>query len=85
MKLVLKNNVDKKSFTYDNIEDLEKSRLNFCFAITPQEGMAEGEYNYFLYDDDKFITSGILQFGDFIPEATIHHQTNNGFKQYNPR
>jgi hypothetical protein len=88
MILRITNNVTKK--TYDlPISDVSYDRLYLNGTITLEGLMDEGEYNYFLLDNDnenKVLAVGILQIGDYVQEDKITYDTtssDDGFIQYN--
>lgn len=84
MKLSLENNVTHKKYEY-SVEDLLTSRLYFHFQIQIEEGMDEGEYSYFLYDDEKknCFGQGLAQLGDYKPQNKKYKTNKNEIKQYN--
>lgn len=85
MTLKLQNNVTKRVYTFENLEDLLKTRLFYTFDITFPEGMDDGEYAYTLYDEQNIVkATGLLQVGDYVPNNnTYTAQTQNGYIQYN--
>lgn len=76
MKLRLKNNVDKKEYEFA-VDDLEDSGMFWHFNINLYENMNDGEYSYFLYDDDKLVAEGLLQIGNFEISVEEQHTYNN--------
>ena len=85
MTLKLFNNLTKKEYTFNNLDDKLTSRLWYTFDITLQPNMDDGEYTYTLYDEDNVIkATGLLQVGDYTPNNnTYTAQTHNGYIQYN--
>lgn len=85
MTLKLQNNVTKKVYTFENLEDLMKSRLFYTFDIILEADMDDGEYSYTLYDEQNTVkATGLLQVGDYVPNNnTYTAQTQNGYIQYN--
>lgn len=85
MKLRLKNNVDKKEYEF-NVEDLEDSGMFYHFHINLLNGMPDGEYGYFLYDENnKKVAEGLLQVGDYTireQEQPVYNN-NQEYIQYN--
>lgn len=86
MRLELTNNVTKKVYTFDGLEDKLTSRIFYTLDIQLTETMDEGEYMYVLFDDDNIQkASGLLQIGDYKPENKTYSASteNNGYIQYN--
>jgi hypothetical protein len=86
MKLILKNNVDKKEYEF-SVTDLEDSGMFWHFNINLVDGMPDGEYSYVLYDNDnKQVAEGLLQIGDYEikqQEQPVYTNNNNEYIQYN--
>lgn len=86
MKLILKNNVDKKEYEF-SVVDLEDSGMFWHFNINLVSGMPDGEYSYFLFDDDgKQVAEGLLQVGDYTireQEQPVYTNNNTEYIQYN--
>lgn len=86
MKLILKNNVDKKEYEF-SVVDLEDSGMFWHFNINLVSGMPDGEYSYFLFDnDEKQVAEGLVQVGNYeIREEEKHTYNNSGteYLQYN--
>ena len=86
MKLILKNNVDKKEYEF-SVVDLEDSGMFWHFKINLVSGMPDGEYSYFLFDDDeKQVAEGLLQVGDYTikeQEQPVYTNNNTEYIQYN--
>lgn len=85
MTLTLINNLTKKEYSFDNLEDNNVSRLFYAFDITLESGMDDGEYSYTLYDDENVVkATGLLQVGNYTPNNnTYTANTKNGYVQYN--
>lgn len=84
MRLLLKNNVDKKEYTFTG-EDLGDSVMFWHFNINLYDGMPDGEYGYFLYDnEEKLVAEGLVQVGNYeIREEEKHIYNNeNNYIQY---
>ncbi len=86
MTLKLRNNLTKIEYSFENLEDVNISRLYYVFDITLFENMDDGEYAYQLFDDENVVATGIIQVGDFVPanNQTYTAQTTSGYIQYNP-
>ena len=86
MLLKLTNNLTKKVYEFDNLDDKLTSRIFYTFDIQLQEPMDDGEYTYDLYDADGLHkATGLLQIGDYTPENKTYSATTseNGYIQYN--
>lgn len=87
MTLELRNNTDKKVYVLENLEDLKRNRLNWCFSIELPEGILDGEYTYKLSDEDTVVATGLLQVGDYKPNNKTAYSgntsTQSGYIQYN--
>lgn len=75
MKLVLKNNVDKKEYEF-NVTDQKTSSMFYQFELTLDGTMLEGEYTYILYKNNKVVATGLAMLGDFVPENTKTYNNN---------
>lgn len=84
MKLKCINNTDKTEFTL-YVDDFKDSRTYWHFQIKVPEGYADGEYTFYLYDDDmeNCYGQGIMQIGDYEINKTTYTKDENGYKQYN--
>lgn len=79
------NNLSKIGYNFNGLVDLQNSMLFYAFNIQLQDGMADGEYSYTLYDENDVVkATGLLQIGDYQPEnnKTYSAQTENGYIQY---
>ena len=86
MLLKLTNNLTKKVYEFDNLDDKLTSRIFYTLDIQLTEPMDEGEYTYVLYDEDGLKkASGLLQIGDYKPENKTYSAstTEHGYIQYN--
>lgn len=87
MKLVLKNNVDKKEYVFTGLTDNNTSGMFYQFNIQLEDGMPDGEYNYVLFDNNnKQVAEGISQIGDYTvtpEEQPIYNNNNTEYIQYN--
>lgn len=81
MKLVLKNTVDKKEYFFNNMEDINDSKMFFHFNIKLPTNMPDGSYEYTLYDGDVKLAFGVAQVGDYRQVNTAYTK-NNEFVQY---
>lgn len=72
------------SFILD-VTDINDSRLYFHFMTKIPEGYPDGEYNYYLYDDDmkECYGQGLLQIGNYENKNTTKYTNNGTYKQYN--
>lgn len=85
MRLKLKSNLDKTVYNFTNISDIDDSKLFYHFNLQLEEGMPDGSYTYYLFDDnDKQVANGVLQIGDYESKQSVTAYTkNNEYKQYN--
>lgn len=84
MLLKIQNNLTKKVYTFDNLDDKLTSRLFYTLDLTLPEGMDSGEYTYTLYENNVVKATGLVQIGDYKPNNnTYSAQTHNGYIQYN--
>ena len=81
MKLVLKNTVDKKEYFFNNMEDINDSKMFFHFNIQLPANMPDGSYEYTLYDNDVKMAFGVAQVGNYTQTNTAYTK-NNEFIQY---
>ena len=82
MRLVFKNTVDKKEYFFDNLEDINDSKMFYHFNIRLFAGMPDGSYDYTLYDGNTKLAIGNVQIGDYVQVNTAYTK-NNTFIQYN--
>lgn len=82
MILKIKNNLTKQEFTYPAF-DISDSRNFYHFSIRLNGNEPTGEYTYYLIEDNKVISSSLLQIGDYQREDKTYTNDNNGFKVYN--
>ena len=75
----LENNVTKKIYEF-NVEDIGDSTLYYHFNMSLAETVDEGEYNYWLYEDEKLVAQGVAQIGDYIPPtgSTTTYKPSSG-------
>lgn len=85
MKLVLINNLDKNKSEYQ-VTDVGDSVLFYHFEnFILQENLSDGEYTYFLYDDEeKLVAQSLLQIGNYESEHSTYSKEENNYKQYKP-
>ena len=82
--LILKNEVTNRSYTLQNLEDLNLSAFNYTFNIQLPENMPTGEYTYRLIDENNaLMATGMAQCGNYDPDTKPYTgSTHNGYKQY---
>lgn len=74
MLLQITNNLTK--VTYDlTINDPQFSRLFLTGSIELPDNVVDGEYNYFVIDDNIILAQGLLQIGDYEQEDKISYDT----------
>ena len=81
MLLTLYNTLDKKSYNF-TVNDIGNSNINYKVSFTLEAGMPDGEYEFKLYDNNKLVSRGLAQIGDYVPETTTYTKTENGYIQY---
>lgn len=84
MKLTFKNNTDKKSYDF-NVTDLSDSGMFYHFdSITLPSGIPDGDYNYYLYDEnDKLVAEGLCQIGTYTEHTKKYEkEEKDTFIQY---
>ena len=86
MLLELQNNLDKTRVQI-TINDPNFNRLYLSGTIQLPEGMSDGEYTYWVIDDNnQILAQGLLQIGDYVQEDKITYNSSgdtNEFIQYN--
>ena len=82
MRLVFKNSVDKREYIFNDLEDINDSKMFFHFNIQLPNNVDEGSYDYILYgDNNEKLATGLCQIGDFVQVNTAYTK-NNQFIQY---
>lgn len=83
MLLKIIHNVTKQEFEYTAF-DISDSRIFYHFSVMLSGDEPEGEYAYYLFDDDgKIISHSMLQIGDYNPNKTVYVNKETKFKEYN--
>lgn len=86
MHLDIVNNVTKVHYNLP-LSGVSFSRLFITASIQLPENADDGEYTYWLVDDNnKILSQGLLQIGDYVQEDKVSYQNNpsdNEFVQYN--
>lgn len=82
MILKLYNNLTKVEYSYI-VNDIGNSNINYKINLKLESGMSEGEYSYKLYDNNKLVSRGLAQIGDYVPQTTSYTKTEDGYIQYN--
>ena len=81
MLLKLYNNLDKTTYLFQ-VNDYGNSNINYKINIKLMQNMQDGEYSYKLYDNNKLVSRGLMQIGDYKPETTTYKKTEGGYIQY---
>lgn len=81
MSLYVENTTDHQCFTLD-VEDIKTSGLYFNLAVRIPEGIATGEYQYRLKDDDIIVSCGLIFIGDLKSPNQHQHEEIIKYKQY---
>lgn len=86
MTLKITNNTTKKQYEL-TVNNPQFSRLFVTGSVTLETGMDDGEYAYWLVDNDnKILSQGLLQIGDYVQENKVTYESpssDNEFVQYN--
>ena len=82
MVLKLYNNLTKVEYSYI-VNDIGNSNINFKLNLRLNGNESEGEYSYKLYDNNKLVSRGLAQIGDYVPQTTTYTKTEDGYIQYN--
>lgn len=82
MLLKLYNTLSKKSYEFI-VNDTGNSNINYKVSLKLDGGMADGEYSYKLYDNNKLVSRGLAQIGNYVPQTTAYNKTDDGYIQYN--
>ena len=82
----LENNVTKKRYEF-NVEDIGDSQLFYHFNMSLSDTLDDGEFTYWLYDDEAtLLATGLAQVGDYtVPSgstATYHQTSGTTYIQY---
>lgn len=76
MTLELTNNVSKATYSFE-VTDLGNGGIFYSFDIELQDGMADGDYEYRLYEDGKEKGVGIVRIGDYKADTTQYNNHTN--------
>lgn len=82
MLLKLYNNLTKKSYEFI-VNDTGNSNINYKINLKLESGMDEGTYEFKLYDNNKLVSRGLAQIGDYVPQTATYIKTEDGYIQYN--
>ena len=85
MILEITNNLTKKTYQLALTEP-SFDRLFLNASVQLPEKLSDGEYTYFLIDDNKILATGLAQVGDYVQEDKITYNSSgdtNEFIQYN--
>lgn len=82
MLLKLYNNLTKKSYEFV-VNDIGNSNINYKINLKLESGMDEGTYEFKLYDNNKLVSRGLAQIGDYVPQTATYTKTEDGYIQYN--
>lgn len=83
MILKLVNNLTKNEVILENIYDKQTSNLFYTIDIELPDGLIDGEYSYFLIEDDKILSNGLVQIGDYQSNNTKYNANNKQTIVYN--
>lgn len=79
MTLVMRNTTDLQE-TNLSVTDLNTSGLYFNLAVALPGGLADGEYQYSLKNENIQVSCGLLYVGDL--QSPSQHETTITYKQY---
>ena len=84
MDIHLVNNLTKTKYILENLEENYRSTdLFYAFDIKLPEGMVDGEYTMYLYDDGVLMVQCLAQVGNYVPEKTSYdNKEENGYIVY---
>jgi len=85
MILEITNNLTKKTYQLPLTEP-SFDRLFLNASVQLPSDMDDGEYTYFLTDENQILAQGLLQIGDYVQEDKITYNSSgdtNEFIQYN--
>ena len=82
MLLKLDNTLTKKAYEFI-VNDTGNSNINYKINLKLESGMDEGTYEFKLYDNNKLVSRGLAQIGDYVPQTTTYTKTEDGYIQYN--
>lgn len=83
MTLRIIHNVTKQTFEYTAF-DISDSRIFYHFSIRLKGNEPEGEYNYYLIDNEgKVVSQSVLQIGDYTQNKTVYRNNQTNFIEYN--
>lgn len=84
MTIKLLNRLTNRVYWFENLkENALSTDMFYCLDIKLDEGMDDGEYQYFLFDDGVEVAKGILMIGDFQPENTTYNNDEDTTIVYN--
>lgn len=77
------NNVTHKEYKA-SVNDIGDSRLYFHFLLTVPEGVDDGEYSCYLFDENEenCFWTGLIQVGDY-KQTNKKYDNKKEIKQYN--
>ena len=75
-KIILKNTITNQTFTFSDLNDEGNSRFDYKFTLPIQQySLDDGEYLYWLVEDEYVIYNGIMRIGEY-KENNIEYNTN---------
>lgn len=75
-KILLKNTITNQTFTFSDLNDEGNSRFDYKFTLPIQQySLDDGEYLYWLVEDEYVIYNGIMRVGEY-KENNIEYNTN---------
>lgn len=82
--ITLINNLTKKEYVYNDVEDNTNDSIYFNFNIDTT-ALIDGEYTLYLYTaDSQLITTELVQIGDYVSKHnTSSYNKNDKYVTYN--
>lgn len=81
--LVFTNQVTGRTIMVDEPEDLSQNNVYYTIDITDYiSEFINGQYDYYIKNNDDIVASGIAQFGEYVPEIKTYQAPINEIKTY---
>ena len=81
--ITLINNLTKKEYVYNDVEDNTNDSIYFNFNIDTT-CLIDGEYTLYLYtENNQLITTELVQIGDYVNKHSTSYNKNDKYVTYN--
>ena len=81
--ITLINNLTKKEYVYNDVEDNTNDSIYFNFSIDTT-CLIDGEYTLYLYtENNQLITTELVQIGDYVNKHSTSYNKNDKYVTYN--